>query len=132
MNKSSAHIVQPSPGQWFNTGFIITSNKCFSLTIAEPGRGLTIKVRETLMRQDYDDGIDTHRCVTLSSQGNGFAPCSKGLSAARRWMSGWVAVGTLGCRCHSERHHILSFVPLKGLEISKYHKIHFVSNLVRF
>lgn len=35
----------------------ITSNKCFSSTVAEPGRGLTIKVRETLMRQDYDDGV---------------------------------------------------------------------------
>lgn len=33
----------------------ITSNKRFSST-GEPERGLTIKVRETLMRQDYDDG----------------------------------------------------------------------------
>lgn len=40
---------------WFFKRFISHQIKCFPST-GEPERGLTIKVRETLMRRDYDDG----------------------------------------------------------------------------
>lgn len=132
MNKSSAHIVQPSPVQWVFQKIYITSNKCFSSTAAEPGRGPTLKVRETLMRQDYHDGM------TLTAVSHSVAKetvshrAQRVPSAARRRTSGWVAAGTSGCRCHSGRHHVLSFVPFKELEISENHKIHFVSSLVSF